>query len=701
MKKNIFLIIIVAIFSMLLGSNTAVASEKSYVSDEEKYKVYISLGDEKYVELESAKENVEAVRGTADVTSGKCGDNLNWNYNIATHALTITGTGDMYDYEANEYGESSAPWGKYSRIVESLSLPQGITHIGACAFDVCTSLRELTIPDSVRSIGCKAFYLCSSLTNINIPNGVETIEDFAFDGVRVNNVVIPSSVKHLGYDCFDMTVRTITFDNVTLEDVYSLPTRYFNADRSLVCAVPADTLLNGTYSQVLSLNGEDGLKYKGVCGDYWWTINNEGVFELTGRGDVEFRKSLVFFVDKDGNEVPGYHINMSWKPFLKEIKKIKLSIKGTSSLLGLCSGMVNATSVEFINCDFSKAIATSCMFDECHSLKTIKMNNMNMPMVCDADMMFSGCKNIENINLDGTHMPNVVSLAHFCGQNGGNKNEKLKTFSWKDSQIKNAKCFRAMFQACPVLENVDITSFDTSKVTEYGWMFFGNFNIKSINLGNFDMSKAQEATNMFFDCNNLVEINSPKKTGSIVPDLPRTLIDVSTGQKYNSIPKKLTKSIDLRTGYSINYELKGGSNNSANPHYYNIQTATIKLKKATRKGYLFDGWYTSSKYTKKKTEIVNGSKGDITLYAKWTPIKYTIKFNANGGKGSMKSIKADYTKKVKLTKNTFTRKGYKFLGWSTDKKAKKAEFKDLEKVTKLAEKNGTTVTLYAIWKKKK
>lgn len=72
-----------------------------------------------------------------------------------------------------------------------------------------------------------------------------------------------------------------------------------------------------------------------------------------------------------------------------------------------------------------------------------------------------------------------------------------------------------------------------------------------------------------------------------------------------------------KTKYTITYKLKGGKNAAKNPGYYYYTTKTITLKKPTRKGYQFVGWYSDSKYKNKVTKIKKGSTGNITLYAKW------------------------------------------------------------------------------------
>lgn len=159
------------------------------------------------------------------------------------------------------------------------------------------------------------------------------------------------------------------------------------------------------------------------------------------------------------------------------------------------------------------------------------------------------------------------------------------------------------------------------------------------------------------------------------------------------------------TEYSISYVLNGGKNHKSNPSSYTENSTTIKLQKPTKTGYSFAGWYTDSKFKKKITQIAPGSKGDIVVYAKWKANTYTIKFNANGGKGKkIANVKMTYDKSVKLKACKLTKEGYKFAGWATSKKnAKKGTvaYKNKAKVKNLTAKNKGTVTLYAVWKKKK
>ncbi len=160
---------------------------------------------------------------------GKDGDNVKWAFDEDTGTLAITGTGEMADWN----NTSNIPWYNYREQITSVTINDGVTSIGNCAFENCTSLTSIDIPTSVTSIGDYAFYYCTSLksieiptsvtsigewtfyscaslTNIEIPNGVTSIGDNAFYGCKsLTSIDIPASVTSIGkwtfYSCASLT----------------------------------------------------------------------------------------------------------------------------------------------------------------------------------------------------------------------------------------------------------------------------------------------------------------------------------------------------------------------------------------------------------------------------------------------------------------------------------------------------------------
>ena len=51
------------------------------------------------------------------------------------------------------------------------------------------------------------------------------------------------------------------------------------------------------------------------------------------------------------------------------------------------------------------------------------------------------------------------------------------------------------------------------------------------------------------------------------------------------------------------------------------------------------------------------------MYAQWKLTNYTVKFEANGGTGTMDNQTFKHNDNYKLRKNAYTREGYEFIGW--------------------------------------
>lgn len=97
---------------------------------------------------------------------GLCGTNITWKYNENT--ITISGTGAMHSYST----KSPAPWSYLKDNIVRVVLEEGITHIGAYAFNDCNNVSEIIFPNGLESIGSYAFQNCTGLTQVYLPNTI-------------------------------------------------------------------------------------------------------------------------------------------------------------------------------------------------------------------------------------------------------------------------------------------------------------------------------------------------------------------------------------------------------------------------------------------------------------------------------------------------------------------------------------------------
>jgi len=155
--------------------------------------------------------------------------------------------------------------------------------------------------------------------------------------------------------------------------------------------------------------------------------------------------------------------------------------------------------------------------------------------------------------------------------------------------------------------------------------------------------------------------------------------------------------------YKIAYNLNGGTNSSDNPSSYNVLYG-VSLKNPTRQGYTFSGWYNGdTKVTginegkganfassaELYSELEKRTIGDVTLEARWTPTKYTLSFDPNGGTVNPTSKTVSYGSPYGDLP-TPTKSGNTFLGWYTEKDGG-------TKVSSTTIMGSSNVTLYAHW----
>ena len=113
------------------------------------------------------------------IASGTCGSELMWRF-TDNGRLIISGMGDMFDFENRE----RVPWYNHLKEILSVTIEEGLTSIGECAFADCSSLTAITIPEGVTSIGAYAFVECSNLERVEIPTSMESIAETAFNSCR-------------------------------------------------------------------------------------------------------------------------------------------------------------------------------------------------------------------------------------------------------------------------------------------------------------------------------------------------------------------------------------------------------------------------------------------------------------------------------------------------------------------------------------
>ena len=156
---------------------------------------------------------------------------------------------------------------------------------------------------------------------------------------------------------------------------------------------------------------------------------------------------------------------------------------------------------------------------------------------------------------------------------------------------------------------------------------------------------------------------------------------------------------EVCSSYEINYYANDGTD-SVQKEKYEKEEIEIKTNIFERVGYKFSNWNTKLDnsgitYNAGKTSL---SKCSLDLYAMWKANSYTIKFDSNGGIGTMPNNTYSYGIEYNLPENIFTKDSYAFIGWNTKSDGTGTTYSNKAIIENLSPEDNDEITLYAMWK---
>ena len=173
-----------------------------------------------------------------------------------------------------------------------------------------------------------------------------------------------------------------------------------------------------------------------------------------------------------------------------------------------------------------------------------------------------------------------------------------------------------------------------------------------------------------------------------------TTASYTAGSTYTTDASVTLYAVWKQITYIISYDLCGGTGDIAEQtkaHGTDIKITTVV---PLQNGYTFDGWNTAvdGSGVSYSPGSIYSENNYLTLYAQWSPITYTIKYDANGGNNPPSEQIKTYGVDIAISEICPSRDGYTFLGWNTEKEADTATYLSGNEFS-LDE----NVTLYAIW----
>ena len=120
----------------------------------------------------------------------------------------------------------------------------------------------------------------------------------------------------------------------------------------------------------------------------------------------------------------------------------------------------------------------------------------------DSSWLFSEFRVVNEIDLsnaDTSKVTNMESMFQCC--------ENLRTVDLSNMDTSNVTNMKDMFYICESLTSLDVSSFDTSNVTNMHSMFGACEKIKKLDLSNFNTSNVIDMTAMFYSCYSLTDLD--------------------------------------------------------------------------------------------------------------------------------------------------------------------------------------------------
>lgn len=272
------------------------------------------------------------------IISGTCGANLTWTLTLDNNTLTISGAGEMDDYE--QWGNNPQPWQQYSSYINKVHIADGVTSIGKQAFANCNNITSVNLPNSINHIGAYAFestqlyyddsnwsngvlYIDNCLIIANeevsgdyaIAEGTRIIADNAFSTYIENDLltglILPNSVTHIGKGAFNSrNIKKVSIGSGTQFIGENAFVNCYNLAEINVAATTPPVIAANTFQyistdlQITVPAGSESLYMadpnwkrlfdiasgvvEGVCGDHLtWVLNlADSTLTISGYGDM-------------------------------------------------------------------------------------------------------------------------------------------------------------------------------------------------------------------------------------------------------------------------------------------------------------------------------------------------------------------------------------------------------------------------------
>ena len=397
-----------------------------------------------------------------------------------------------------------------------------------------------------------------------------------------------------------------------------------------------------------------------------------------------------------------------------------------TSMNSMFSGCASLKTLDVSGWKTSKVTNMRAMFQSCGSLTTLDVSGFDTSNVTDISWIFNACRNVTALDVSRFNTSNATDIRYmFCYCEGltdldvsgfdtskvtsmmatFNDCKNLTTLDVSSFDTANVTNMRYMFASNPKLETIFVSDkFTVASVSDSGDMFISSASLVGGSgtkydgahidktyaridggasaPGYFTAKDAPLSFAVIFDANGGSVSPSSKEVvnGETYGELPTPTrngysfdgwFDATDGgtQVTPETTVNLSANQELfarwtPNSYTVAFNANGGSVSPSGKEVTNGGTYGA-LPTPIRTGYAFDGWFDATDGGKQVTpETAVSLSANQELFARWTPLRYTVTFNANGGSVSPDSKEVTNGGTYGALP-TPTRTDYEFDGWRT------------------------------------
>ncbi len=442
--------------------------------------------------------------------------------------LTVEGEGEFAELEENSINMQRAPW--YSKRYYIQSAEINVTNMtdASFMFNDCNkmSVIDMSSFDTSQVTDMQGMFQgCGSLQEIDL-SGFDTCNVtnmsmmFAMrcgnGDIDENNYVGPADLNLSGFNTekvTDMSEMFIGCGNLNRLDVSNFDTRNV-------------ANMNSMFAYCSSLAELD------VSG-----FNTERVTDMSYMfGSCIVLKSL----ELDNFDTSNVTDMNGMFSCCNSLANLNVSSFNTSNVTNMkdmfCQNQL--TSLDVSGFDTSKVTDMSDMFCNCRMLKSLDVSHFDTSKVTDMLGMFSDCEMLKSLDVshfDTSEVTDMTGMFSDC--------RMLKSLDVSHFDTSEVTAMSGMFSDCKMLESLDISHFDTGKVV-YMRQMFSNSSLVSVNLGDFNTGNVYNMSYMFSGCSRLKELDLSSFDVSKVELITNILEGCSALNKIHT-PKNLKQSVGL------------------------------------------------------------------------------------------------------------------------------------------------------------